>query len=388
MKIKDIFLRPPSRSLATVVKITDHQADHVAAELEEFVVTEEVRSHIERVIDAFLGARAGTSEEVCIWVSGFFGSGKTHLLKILGYLLSNQTVRLSDGHDIRVAQHFREKYGLPTALLEKQMQVLPVFLDCLDFSREEIRARPQEKASLARRIYASLMQTLGYSPIDWVAELERTLEKLGKLSALHEWCQQRKRAWADISKEPILARVLLQEALPTVCPEVCPNKEDTVHFLTQDIMTNLPTEPSRLVDRLMEATQSLGPEGRVLLILDEVGLYIRDNVDRATELQAIAQQIAQKGSGHIWLIVTAQESPEAIDKSVLGARPMIEWLKDRFRIHLLLTPRNVAEVVRQRLLEKNPNGSKELRQLFTSHAGSLSQIISSTASSLLSSCAT
>ena len=85
-QIRTLFERDPDREVIGVVKINDHDPQRVWVEMDEYVATEEVRTYFRDFLDRYLESRRGVSEDVCIWISGFFGSGKSHFLKVLGYL--------------------------------------------------------------------------------------------------------------------------------------------------------------------------------------------------------------------------------------------------------------------------------------------------------------
>jgi len=89
VKLRDLFEKEPDREIESVVKVTVHTPEIVRVELEEYVPTEEIKKSFRRIIEGFIETRRGYTEEVCVWLSGFFGSGKSHFLKVLGYLLDH-----------------------------------------------------------------------------------------------------------------------------------------------------------------------------------------------------------------------------------------------------------------------------------------------------------
>ena len=94
MKIKDLFLKPIDRPINGVIKADQMDAASVWQELEEYVVTKQISDYLGKFFDAYLEAMdrpndAAITERMGVWVSGFFGSGKSHFIKILSYLLEN-----------------------------------------------------------------------------------------------------------------------------------------------------------------------------------------------------------------------------------------------------------------------------------------------------------
>jgi hypothetical protein len=136
MKIKSLFERDPSRRIAPVVKIDVHEEAVASSEVEEYVVTDQIRDALNNIVDQFIETRTGRSAEVCAWISGFFGSGKSHFLKMLGYTLTNKRIRLSSGVEMGVAEYFAQKHGIRgTAILAKELKTRGLFVYMLDFDR-------------------------------------------------------------------------------------------------------------------------------------------------------------------------------------------------------------------------------------------------------------
>jgi hypothetical protein len=89
MKIKQLFFKPLDRSINGVVKADQNDEVTVFQELDEYVVTNELEKHFRAFFDAYSTALSdpSISNRVGVWISGFFGSGKSHFLKILSYIL-------------------------------------------------------------------------------------------------------------------------------------------------------------------------------------------------------------------------------------------------------------------------------------------------------------
>ena len=92
MEIKDIFVRPIDRSLEGVIKADALDDATVKQELDEYVVTDELKKHFAKFFHAYADSIGKDTEKMGVWISGFFGSGKSHFLKILSYLLENREI--------------------------------------------------------------------------------------------------------------------------------------------------------------------------------------------------------------------------------------------------------------------------------------------------------
>ena len=83
-QLKSKFTKDFSRSIETVIKADDRS--HVLQEVDEYVVTKDVSLQLTSFFEAYKEKRSKVNG---VWISGFFGSGKSHLLKILSYILTN-----------------------------------------------------------------------------------------------------------------------------------------------------------------------------------------------------------------------------------------------------------------------------------------------------------
>ncbi|MGB9760560.1 MAG: hypothetical protein ACPLZG_12095, partial [Thermoproteota archaeon] len=165
--MKDVLARDPARQIEPIIKVDERDPRVVGLELEEYVVTEEIRRYLEDIIDRFIESRYKVPESVCVWISGFFGSGKSHFLKFLGHLLSNKTVILEDGREVGAATHFCSIHSLPgRVILEKELKTKAIFVNMLNFPRDI-----PEAPSITKIIYTALLEESGLSEVPWIAEI-------------------------------------------------------------------------------------------------------------------------------------------------------------------------------------------------------------------------
>ena len=122
MRIQDMFERDIDRNINGVIKIEQNDEEVIEQELAEYVVTNELRGHFSTFFDAYERALDAPTDKIGVWISGFFGSGKSHFLKMLSYLLSGQTANGRAAIDI-IAPRFedpmieakaRRAVGVPT----------------------------------------------------------------------------------------------------------------------------------------------------------------------------------------------------------------------------------------------------------------------------------
>lgn len=105
MNIKEMFYKEIDREIKGVIKVGQADDENVYQELEEYVVTADLETYMGRFIDAYKKGLLGSTDKMGVWISGFFGSGKSHFLKILSYLLADKKV-LDEAGNVRTASSF------------------------------------------------------------------------------------------------------------------------------------------------------------------------------------------------------------------------------------------------------------------------------------------
>lgn len=364
--IRDLFERDPTRPIYPVSSVTQHDPDIVFQELNEYVVTDFIRRDLTDIFDLFLESRRGPVQDVCCWITGFFGSGKSLFLKLLGYVLGNIELRLKDESRINSGETFLSKHAFkPYDVLYKELKTLPLFINLLDL---DVAREP----SITRIVYIELLRASGYSRISWIAEIERTIRQRGLWGKFLQFVKEKEGTdWDDLRGVIIRTRPVLARGLCNIDPESYPTVEDATASI-KDVERELEITPTFLVKRLLEKAEELDPErGRVVILLDEAGQYL-DRPERLADLNILAEEISKSGKGKIWLFVTAQEALEDV-MSRVPHTPDIARLRDRFQLQIQLTPDNIDTVTKKRMLEKkaDPSILGALKEIYGKHVGKL-----------------
>lgn len=350
------------------MKVDESNPTVNGAELEEYVVTDQIRRALTEIIDQFISSRNEIPEDVCGWVSGFFGSGKSHFLKVLGYVLSNKKVKLEGDREVGASGYFCTKHSIPNSIiLEKELRTRSIFVNMLNYDREK-------GPSITRIVYEALFREVGLSEVGWIAEIERNLQRTGLWEDfLKQVERSEKKPWQEIRNIQMLARPVLAKSLIAIDPKHYPN-EELAQKSIDDVRAGFTIDQTRLAKMLLEFANEIDEtEGRVVILLDEIGLYVGKNTDRLTDLQSVAEQIALNCKGKVWLFVSAQEALEEKIPSVEAIAGQFQKLRDRFQIRVSLTPENIDVVVKKRLLEKTADKArlKQLVDLYDKNSGTL-----------------
>jgi hypothetical protein len=363
MKIAELFRRPIDRTIEEVIKVDLADEDIVAIEIDEYVATDHIRERIEDVLDIFQDTINSPSERTNVWVSGFFGSGKSSFAKMIGYLIENPEVSGRSALD-----RFKERIDAPRieALLNTAHSQAPTLTVFLDLSTGRNVAKEGE--SIVLPVYRALLERLGYSRNLLLAELEFDLEGDGDLAAFEKRFQEisnGNKPWSE-RRNVGLAKGEASHALHLLRPDTYPNADSWSKSAQEPEVTHnwFAERALRLLDRRG------GDYQRVLFVVDEVGQYVARSILRMLDLQGLAEAI-QKRRGPLWLVVTSQERLDDVVDSLEGKQVELARVQDRFPIRVDLLPSDIEEVTSRRVLDKTAAGQDALRSQLTANRNKL-----------------
>lgn len=370
MKINELFLKDVNRAIETVIKADDQE--HVLTEVEEYVVTKEIVKKLNKddLFSNYLNPGAANG----VWISGFFGSGKSHLLKILSYVLENKEYNGSKLGDI-----FSSKIEDDEMLkgdVEKSTKIPSESILFNIDQQAQITSKADEDAIL-NVFYKVFNDHLGYFGAQrHVAEFERWLDNegfYGRFMELYEenasehWTVGRRKYFAPKTKEAI-ANALAQ--IHNDSPE---KYLDILDTLRKDNRISV----EDFGDKVAKYLKTKASGFRLNFFIDEVGQFISGNTKLMLNLQTIAETLSTKCKGQAWIFATAQEDLEAIvgDNSAVYSDDFSK-IQGRFKIRIPLTSANVDEVIEKRLLAKTGEASSSLSQRWKDNHANLSTILS------------
>jgi hypothetical protein len=353
MKIAELFRRPIDRTIEEVIKVDLADEAIVAAEIDEYVATDHIRDRLEDVLDVYQETINNPSERTNVWVSGFFGSGKSSFAKMLGYLIENPIVAGRSA-----LERFAERTDAPTvrALLNTAHTQAPTLTVFVDLSTGRNVAREGE--SIVLPVYRALLERLGYSRNLLLAELEFDLEGDGQLAEFEERFVEVStghKPWTE-RRNVGLARAEASHAMHLLRPDTYPSADSWAKTAQEPVVTH-----NWFAERVLGLLERRGGEARRLLfVVDEVGQYVARSVDRMLDLQGLAEAL-QKRRGPLWLVVTSQERLDDVVDSLEGKRVELARVQDRFPIRVDLLPSDIEEVTSRRVLDKTAAGQEAVR---------------------------
>lgn len=353
MKIQDLFARDIRRDINGVVKADQLDESAVWQELDEFVVTQELNRHIHALIEvlvATMDSPAGGAERNGIWVSGFFGSGKSHLIKVMSYLLSNEVHRF-DGEEKAAIDFFDHKIE-DRMLFGDMKRVVEVPTSTILFNVDSKADHRAGREALLAVFLRVLNEKQGYSgDHPHIAHMERYLDDKGMLQPFHDAFEKHAgEGWLEARDAWEFYRDAVVEAL---CESTSQSRE-SMEKLVDGGESNFALTVENFATWVKQFLDRAGEKARVMFLVDEVGQFIGSDTHLMLNLQTITEQLGTVCEGRAWVVVTSQEELDAVLGDLRGGKQHdFSKIQGRFKTRLSLSSANVDEVIKRRILEKN-----------------------------------
>lgn len=368
MYISQLFVKPIDRPINGVIKADQMDAASVWQELEEYVVTKQISEYLRKFFDAYLAAMDRPNDVVItdrmgVWVSGFFGSGKSHFIKILSYLLENIEASNPATGEKRRAVHFFDHQKIKDAMLLADVQravtgTADVMLFNIDAKAN--KSDPDAILQVFLRVFNEKIGLSGDAP--HIANMERHLVAKGVFDTFktafaaakgNGWDQERD-AFTFYRDEIVVA---LAQALK-MTPDSAGKWFDDAK---QDYRINIEGFAKVVNDYLATKPAS----HKVVFLVDEVGQFIGNSSALMLNLQTITEELGGKCKGRAWIIVTSQEDIDAaIGEDNKAKSQDFSKIQGRFHTRLSLASSNTDEVIGERLLAKTEDAHVALRDVF------------------------
>jgi hypothetical protein len=363
-KVSELFASDIYRRIEEVIKVDQVDDQIVRDELKEYVVTNSICKHYAEILERYQETPNKRHEGIGIWVSGFFGSGKSSFAKYLGFALENRNL-LGES----AAQLFGQRTGDPRVqvILKTISEKIPTHAVIFDVSTDRgIRTGNQTITEIMYRLF---LQSLGYARDLDLSELEITLEEANELTVFKAKYQELFNKNWDEQKGKIA--IAVQQA-SRVMHELDPITYPTVDSWRKPALGRSDVTPGSLAERCIELMLRRYPDHNLVFVIDEVGQFVARDVQKMLDLQAVVQSLGRVGQGRLWLVVTSQEKLTELVGGLDDRRVELARLMDRFPLQVHLEPSDISEVTSKRVLSKNAAAEEQLREVFTQHRGRLS----------------
>jgi len=354
MILNTIYKKPVDRPIEGVIKADDDAS--LLIELEEYVLTNEV----EKRLEAFLNAYNRYEGSNGVWISGFFGSGKSHLLKMLALILENRDIDSNNALEI-----FLSKCG-DNKLLQADLNKAVTYpsksiLFNID-QKADVISKDQSDALLA--VFAKVFdEECGYyGKHGYIAEFERDLDSRD----LYQLFKENYQSIADKPWETGREQVLFEtQNIANAYEKTTGEAASTAIGILDKYRDQYTLSIEDFADRVKSYIDKQAKNFRLNFFVDEVGQYIADNIKLMTNLQTVAESLATKCRGQAWIMVTAQEDMSGVVGEMTKQQGNdFTKIQARFSNRLKLTSQDVAEVIQKRLLSKKDDAESLLKEIY------------------------
>lgn len=363
--IQSVFAKSDQldRRIEKVIQYDMRSADQLRQEVSEYVVTDNIRHNFEKLLDLIDRGIETGSNEVGVWVSGFYGSGKSSFTKYFGFALDQD--RKIDGKPF--LKHMQDRFK--SKQIQQRLSTVAKRHDptviMLDLASEQLTGA--NMAEISSVLYAKVMQWAGYSRDRKIAYLELKLEQDEKMEAFEAEIEQLAgQTWSQIKNQPLAANSLASRLAYEFYPNLFEDKND-FKSLNVDEMIN---ERER-AERMIELIRQRSGKENIIFILDEVGQYVASKDSLILNLQGLAQNLKALGGGKVWIIATAQQTLTEDDPRARVNSAKLFKLKDRFPVGIDLEASDIREICYKRLLGKSAKGEETLKDLYSDHGQKL-----------------
>ncbi len=356
MKIEEVFQKDIKRQIEGVIKADDQK--HLLTEVEEYVLTNEVAQNLEELLEAYNNYEEGNG----VWISGFFGSGKSHLLKMLAFLLENRSI---EGN--HVVDMFMPKCGDNEMLKADLKKAIGIPSKSVLFNidqKADVITKKDIDAVLV--VFMKVFDEMCgyYGKQGYIAKFERDLDSRGEYQQFKD--NYREIAGKDWEEGRKVALLESDNIALTYARVKGMDDQDQPENIIDKYREQYKISIEDFAEQVKSYIDSQGKDFRINFFVDEVGQYVAGNVKLMTNLQTIAESLATKCNGRAWLFVTAQQEMKDVLGEGSGAQSTdFSKIIDRFKTRISLTSRDVEEVIQKRLLAKKESCIEELSEIFS-----------------------
>ncbi len=399
--IRDLLSRDLKLTIEEVIKVDQRDEKTVHDEIGEYVFTQRIKEEYQKILTAIAEGPGDPNEAVGVWISGFFGSGKSSFAKNLGHVLGNRPLLGTPAGKL-FTQQLKKQGGAKVKEIEDLVNFINLSIPShvIMFDVRVDQAVRKASESIAEILYSVLLRELDYAQDYDVANLEIELEAEGKLAQFVGICaklypdQARNREFTEgvpvslsgVSVEDYAVWRMVRKGAQkiqrtgAVLNQLDQNTYPSNDSWGQSIKTQADITIRTLVDRTFELAARRNPGQAIVFVIDELGAYVARSAEKIEYLRAVVEHfgqesknrvLASKAVAPVWVIITSQEKLDEVVAAIDDKRVELARLQDRFHYHVNMAPADIREVATKRVLSKTDDGDKHLRKLYKEYSGQL-----------------
>lgn len=368
MLLKEMFRKPIDREIQGVIIVGQGEETNVSQELEEYVVTRELQKHFADFFAAYKKGIIGTTPKMGVWISGFFGSGKSHFLKILSYILENKQVG-----DKRALDFFTDDQKIADPMVLADMKLAaetPTDVVLFNIDSKSDTGSKQNKDAIVNVFLRVFNEMQGYcGSLPHLADLEQQLTEAGRMEEFKE-------AFNDEYGKPWVENRhkfdFIQDTVVDVLVDMDFMSEAAARNWCEKAAEPYQISIEDFAKRVKAYIDSKGRNHHVVFLVDEIGQYIGEDSKLMLNLQTVTEELGKECMGKAWVIVTSQQDIDSVTK-VKGND--FSKIQGRFDTRLSLSSANVDAVIKKRILDKTDTAAQTLRLLYNQKATIIKNLI-------------
>lgn len=365
MQIRDIFQLPIERQINPAVVVSNVREATVKAEIEEYVLTDQLLELVYRFLNTFITKKDGKTG---IWVNGYYGSGKSHFIKFIHYCINPATSDRAFDHYLKYASAYKESFTDVTVsnVMQLKKKVQELQMDDIIFNVED--ETDDGSGERLTRIFLNMFNRFrGYNADDIPLALlfEKYLDSKGVYEQFQQVLAEKhgfnwKEQAADVASYELKT---ILEVAKSLVPEL---DIQSLHTKLSHPETYKVGITSTLIPELREFLRGKSPGYRLLFLVDEVSQYIGTNKEILLNFQSIIERVSEDCNNQVWIACTAQQTLEEVSLGTGSSDIKDEFGKilGRFDTRIPLASTDASFITQKRVLNKNGDGIKILEQLY------------------------
>jgi len=369
MLIQNLFIKNISRPINGVVKADQLNESVIWQELDEYVVTRELDRHLRTFLSSYLAAADNHNDPIiagrmAVWISGFFGSGKSHFIKILSYLLGNRSAYCPDSSSEKKAVDFFSDKIKDPMLLGDIKRTTTIDTDIILFNIDSRADATDGRSTILSVFWRLFNESQGFCGNSLpLAEIERYLSIKSKYE---DFKTKFKEIYGSEWENERDAYSLLQDEIVEALSLVLDKSPDATRDWFEKYEDNFSLTVEQFAKRVKEYLDTKSKTHRILFLVDEIGQFIGSDTHLMLNLQTIVEDLGRICGGRAWVLVTSQEDIDAVIGDIKSSKANdFSKIQGRFNTRLSLSSANTDEVIQARLLEKQDDAKQALKKLFS-----------------------
>ncbi|KAA3613611.1 MAG: BREX system P-loop protein BrxC [Calditrichaeota bacterium] len=362
MKLKELYSKSIDRQVNPAVVVGKQDAETIKIEINEYVFTKDLVDNLYRFLHDIVHKQ---DAKTSIWISGYYGSGKSHFIKYVYYCLNPQTSEQAIDHFIKNAAEVADAFSdaTPSNIKILKNKIAEYEIDTIIFNIDAVSGQKNEKEKITKIFLNQFNAFRGFNStnIALALLLEKHLDEVGSFKDFKKDIYQKfKKEWKTDAST--LVSLKLTDVL-----NIAQKYDGDIDLDSLRAKLKSPddiTIKDTLIPEFKDYLSKKDDNYRLVYMVDEVSQYIGVNTNLLLNLQTIVEEISADCDNKIWLACTAQQTlDQIIDSTEIHGEDFGKIL-GRFETRISLQSQDAAYITQKRILDKNSSGTEELIQFY------------------------